>query len=161
VILDIVCHFLQPARWLPPVRDRHELARGFDSGQYGNSVRSVSGIKSNAELSSYEYDLPSHGGTQCTFLSCIDRTADRVHSLPYAISTCTVCCMYLFLPAPTPILVLITCTQRNTTPYVVVSGVEVISDTFTVLGTFSTSSPHNCYMYVHLNISCILAPYLE
>ena len=42
--------------------------------------------------------------------------------------------MYLFLPAAlTPILALITCTQRNTTPYVVVSGVELISDTFTVL----------------------------
>ena len=37
----------------------------------------------------------------------------------YAISTCTVCCMYLFLPAHTPILVLIACTQTNTTPYVV------------------------------------------
>jgi hypothetical protein len=43
--------------------------------------------------------------------------------------------MYVFLPALTPILALITCTQRNTTPYVVVSGVEVISDTFTVLST--------------------------
>ena len=41
--------------------------------------------------------------------------------------------MYLFLPALTPILALITCTQRNTSPYVVVSGVELIlSDTFTV-----------------------------
>ena len=47
-------------------------------------------------------------------------------------STCTVGCMYSFLPALTPILGLITCTQRNTTPYVVVSGVELISDTFTV-----------------------------
>ena len=41
--------------------------------------------------------------------------------------------MYLFLPALTRILVLIACTQTNTTPYVVVSGVELISDTFTVL----------------------------
>ena len=40
--------------------------------------------------------------------------------------------MYLFLPALTPILVLIACTQTNTTPYVVVSGVELFSDTFTV-----------------------------
>ena len=38
----------------------------------------------------------------------------------------------LFLPAHTPILVLIACTQTNTTHYVVVSGVELISDTFTV-----------------------------
>jgi hypothetical protein len=59
-------------------------------------------------------------------------SSDFLYSLPYAIITCTVCCMYLFLPALTPILVLITCTQRNTTLYVVVSGVEVISDTFTV-----------------------------
>ena len=35
-------------------------------------------------------------------------------------------------PALTPILVLIACTQRNTTPYVVVSGVELTSDTFTL-----------------------------
>ena len=41
--------------------------------------------------------------------------------------------MYLFLPAHTPIFVLITCTQRNTSPYVVVYGVELISDTFTVV----------------------------
>jgi hypothetical protein len=52
--------------------------------------------------------------------------------LQYAISTCTVGCTYLFLTAHTPILALITCTQRNTAPYVVVSGVEVISDTFTL-----------------------------
>ena len=53
-------------------------------------------------------------------------------TLPYATSTCTVGFMYLFLPALTPILVLITCTQRNTTPYVVVCGVELFSDTFTL-----------------------------
>ena len=52
--------------------------------------------------------------------------------LPYATSTCTVGFMYLFLPALTPILVLIASTQTNTTPYVVVSGVDLISDTFTV-----------------------------
>ena len=40
--------------------------------------------------------------------------------------------MYLFLPALTPNLVLIACTQTNTTPYVVVSGVELISDTSTI-----------------------------
>ena len=55
-----------------------------------------------------------------------------LYNLPYAISTCTVGFMYLFLPALTPILVLIACTQTNTTPYVVVSGVELFSDTFTV-----------------------------
>ena len=48
--------------------------------------------------------------------------------------------MYVFLPALTPILVLITCTQRNTTPYVVVCGVELFSDTFTVPGTTRTGS---------------------
>ena len=54
-------------------------------------------------------------------------------TLPYATSTCTVGFMYWFLPALTPILVLITCTQRNTTTYVVVCGVELFSDTFTVV----------------------------
>ena len=39
-----------------------------------------------------------------------------LYNLPYATSTGTVGFMYLFLPALTPILVLITCTQRNTTP---------------------------------------------
>ena len=37
-----------------------------------------------------------------------------------------------FLPACSQILALITCTQTNTSPYVVVSGVELFSDTFTV-----------------------------
>ena len=56
-----------------------------------------------------------------------------VYNLLYANGTCTVGFMYLFLPALTPILVLITCTQRNTTPYVVVSGVELFASyTFTV-----------------------------
>ena len=58
-----------------------------------------------------------------------------LYNLPYAICTCTVGCtqsMYLFLPACSPILALITCTQRNTSPYVVVSRVELISDTFTL-----------------------------
>ena len=54
------------------------------------------------------------------------------YNLPSAISTCTVGCMYLFLPALTLILALITCTQRNASPYVVVSGVELFSDTFTI-----------------------------
>ena len=69
-------------------------------------------------------------------------------SLPYATSTCTVGFMYLFLPALTPILVLITCTQRNTTPYVVVCGVELFSDTFTVY-IYSTSE--------HLLSWCLIA----
>jgi Ni/Fe-hydrogenase subunit HybB-like protein len=56
----------------------------------------------------------------------------NLYNLPYAICTCTVGYMYLFLSALTPILILIACTQRNTTPYVVVSGVELISDTFTL-----------------------------
>jgi hypothetical protein len=56
----------------------------------------------------------------------------NLYNLPYVICTCTVGCMYLFLSALTPILILIACTQRNTPPYVVVSGVELISDTFTV-----------------------------
>ena len=61
-----------------------------------------------------------------------------------ASSTCTACCMYdiRFLPACSQILALITCTQTNTSPYVVVSGVELFSDTFTVLGV--------CHMYLVL-----------
>ena len=62
--------------------------------------------------------------------------------------------MYLFLPALTPILVLITCTQRNTTPYVVVSGVELISDTFTVLVVVPPiwSADRQCIYIMCMNI---------
>ena len=58
-----------------------------------------------------------HGTDHCTIVQRSVHQADDVN---------------LFLPALTPILALITCTQSNTTPYVVVSGVERIFDTFTL-----------------------------
>ena len=66
----------QPARWLPPVRDRHEFARGFNSGQYGNSVCSVSGtnLTLNYPHMNTIYRLMA---VPDTCLSCIDRAADR------------------------------------------------------------------------------------
>ena len=57
--------------------------------------------------------------------------------------------MFSFLPARTPILVLITRTQRNTTPYVVVSGVELISDTFTVYSTYTVKYKYVYQRYIY------------
>ena len=56
--------------------------------------------------------------------------------------------MYSFLPALTPILELITCTQRNTSPYVVVSGVELISGGS---GSFAPVCVDSTKFYYQLN----------
>ena len=62
--------------------------------------------------------------------------------------------MYLFLPALTRILELITCTQTNTSPYVVVSGVELFSDTFTVTVILYLVVPLYHYIICANNETC-------